>query len=49
MTLNNKMKLSSLLIILSLALASPLSAQFSLDIETGFVSASKNDVRIPSI
>jgi hypothetical protein len=47
MTLNNKLKLSSLLFVLSLALASPLIAQFSLDMETGFVSASKNDVRIP--
>jgi hypothetical protein len=47
MTLKSKLKLSVFLIIISLTLAAPLSAQFSLDMETGFVSASKNDVRIP--
>ncbi len=47
MTLNNKLKLSVFLIIIILTHGSPLRAQFSLDLETGFVSASKNDVRIP--
>ncbi len=45
--MNIKLRFSIVLIIISLAFISPLSAQLSLNVETGFVTASKNDVRIP--
>jgi len=41
------LKFSIILIITILSLGSNICAQFSIDLETGFVSASKNDVRIP--
>lgn len=41
------MKLSALLKVILPGLITPLFAQPSLDLETGFVSAGYNDVRIP--
>jgi len=45
--MKNNIKICIYLIIIVLTQTNPIQAQISLDLETGFVSAGKNDVKIP--